>query len=142
MIRRLNLHVKTENAFPSCGCVISITTVVTIRMSLRSCAVSATVQQDGNAALAMPTTVAYPSGFSVMARMTAVTIRTNKTSLVLNATQTRSSAAPTTVAYPSSGCAISMTIAVTEQTRMRKPPAKTDSDNVQRANLGVIMVNA
>lgn len=81
-----NLHAETENAYLNYGCVTLITIVEMTQMSPLTCADKRIVPPDGNVARAEPITGAFPSGYSVMVKMTAVITLMNFLNIVHNVT--------------------------------------------------------
>jgi len=105
-------------------------------MNQLTCADKETVRPDGRDVREKPITGVYRSGCSVMARMIAVTVRTNFRRTVRSAKLPRTSSVRTTGVYQKDGCVISRTIAVTIQTS-RKTCAKDYIDSVRSLSSSV-----
>jgi hypothetical protein len=134
------LLAKTDDAFRSYGCVISIMIVEMIQMNQRICAVNETVQLGGRDVLVNPITGVFPNGCSAMERMIVEIIAMNFQKIVQSVTRKLTSSARTTVAFPNNGCVILLTIVAMEVMK-KKITAKENIANVQSQNFVVEMVN-
>lgn len=140
MILKLNLAARTVDAFPSCGCAISITIVVMIQTSPLTCVVKGTAQPDGRGAQGNLTTDAFLNGSSATEKMIVVitVMSCQKTAPFVKPRLT--SSARTIAAFRSNGLAILPMIVAMDLMKL-KHFAKENTENVRSRNSDVITEN-
>lgn len=102
--RRRSSAARMGAAFRSCGCVTSTTIAEMTRTNRLTCVARETVPPAGPVVLDNPTTVAFPSGCSVMARTTAGMVAMNCRRTVPSATPRRTTGATTIAVFRSEFC--------------------------------------
>lgn len=127
-------------AYPSFGCATSITIVAMTQMSRLTCADREIAQPAGSDAQDNPTTVAFPSGSSVMVKMIVEITATSCQKTAPFANLRLTSSARTIVAFPSNGRATLLTIAATVLMNP-KPNAKENIANALNPSSVAIMEN-
>lgn len=133
--------VKTEDVFPSFGCVISTTIVVMIQMNQLTCVVREIAQLDGSDVPVNLTIDAFQNGSSVMVKTIAVITVTSFPRIAQYVNQKQTSNVKIIAAFPNNGPAILLTIAATVPMNP-KHNAKENIENVLNQSFTVTTENA
>ena len=137
----MNFHARMENVFRFYGAVILTTIAVTIVTNPRIFAATKIALAVGADVPVTLTTVAFPNGSSVTAKMTAVTNPTNWMKIALLAKKKAILDAEIAVAFPKDGFAISKMTVGTIQMKVKRL-AMAGTASVPNRNSGAKMTSA